>query len=252
MKLAIALPCALAALAFAATGPARADLRRESVQYVGHLRMDLSSSVANWVSGAPSTELAGDVYNNTNPRAHTNFGLAANDLNSIWGDRLATTGTGTLLENDFTVVNSGQSAGVLLSAAFRVALYDAATNAFLGGYTTNPVSFGSGLNPGFYDIITITGLSSLNIPVNTTDVLMVQQVASFTGPANRLGIVSFDPPTIGSSGNTMYIDSADFGPAGYYIIDSPDLIANPGYRLNLGQPVPVDRGSWGRVKALYH
>jgi hypothetical protein len=215
-----------------------------------HVYIDFGTGLQYTPRGT-TTQLAGDVYNNTNPQATANFGFSSTDLASVWGDRVTTTGTGILQENDFTVFNTGASAGTLTGATFNIALNDGSSLAALGGYTTGLVTFGAGLAPGFFSIITVTGLGGLNINVNTTDVLIRQQIATKTGAANRLGIASLDPPTIGSSANTMYISSSTVGPAGYYNIGNPPLNANPGYRINVSAPVPVGLKSWGSVKNLY-
>ena len=161
-----------------------------------------------------------------------------------------TTGQGILQENDFTVYNSSTSAGVLLTASFNIALFDGLSNAPFGGYTTGVVSFGAGLPPGGYSIITVTGLGGLNINVSNVDVLMRQQIAVKTGAANRLGVASLDPPTIGSSANSFYVNASNVGPAGYYSVGAPN--GNPGYRINLSAPTPAGSQSWGSIKALYH
>jgi hypothetical protein len=216
-----------------------------------HVYVDMGTGL-QYTPKHSTIQLAGDVYNNTNPQAAANFGFSSTDLASQWGDRVTTTGTGILQENDFTVFNTGSSAGTLLSATFNIALNDGSSLAALGGYTTGLVTFGSGLPPGFFSIITITGIGGLNINVNTTDVLIRQQIATKTGLANRLGIASLDPPTIGSSSNTMYINSSTVGPAGFYNVGNPPQNANPGYRINLSAPVAASKATWGSVKALYH
>ena len=253
MKLANATFAALAALTLTlgAAGTARAQLDTEPAQYMGHARMDLRGTTSNWVVG-PSAQLAGDVYNNTNPLAAPNFGFSSTDFNSIFGDRVTTTGTGILSENDFTIFNGGGAN--LLTASFNVGLYDAVTSTFLGGYTTGVVNFGAGLPAGQFTVITVTGLTPANINVNTTDVLIVQQVATHTGATTRLGIASLDPPTIGSSANTMYISSSTVngGVAGFYNIGNPPANANPGYRINVSQATPAANKTWGGVKAMYH
>jgi hypothetical protein len=80
---------------------------------------------------------------------------------------------------------------------------------------------------------------------------MRQQVATKTGTANRLGIASLDPPTIGSSSNQMYVNASTVGPAGFYTIGNPPSNANPGYRINLSQPVDAKATTWGAIKADY-
>jgi hypothetical protein len=238
------------------TGAARVALAQEAIAaepaiYAGHYYFDFGTGAMYVPKGGAQTQLAGDVYNNTNPAPAPNFGFSSTDFAAQWGDRLATTGTGILQENDFTVFNS--AGGSLISASFNINLFDGTTLASLGGYTTGTVSFGAGLPAGSFSIITITGLGGLNINVNTTDVIMLQQIAAKTGTTTRLGIASLDPPSIGTSANTMYINASTVGPAGFYNIGTaPNFLnANPGYRVNVNQPVPADTKSWGALKALY-
>jgi len=123
------------------------------------------------------------------------------------------------------------------------------TLAPLGSYSVGPVSWVGGLLAGQYSIITVTGLGGLNVNVGTTDVLMRQQVLSKTGTGNRLGIVSSNPPSIGSSTSSMYINASTVGPAGYYTVTN---VPNPAYRINVSQAVPVTPKSWGAIKAIYN
>jgi hypothetical protein len=255
MKLVKAFALLVAMLALS-TGAARValagnDLVSEPAQFFSHIYYDMGTGAMYVPKGGAATQLAGDVYNNTNPQAPANFGFSSTDFAAEWGDRLATTATGILQENDFTVFNSG-GGGVLNTADVNIGLFDGTAFTLLGGYTTS-VNFG-GLPSGFFSVVTVTGLGGLNINVNTTDVIMLQQIAAKTGTPARLGIASLDPPTIGSSPNTMYINASTVGPAGFYNIGTPPnfLNANPGYRVNVNQPVPANSRTWGSVKALYH
>src|SRR5215470_19695718 len=95
---------AAVALVAVVAAPAMADPSAEPVgQYAGHLYLDLATEQSWWDTGGFGPRLPGDVYNNTNPPAAANFGFSSTDLTSIWGDRVTTTGTGQLQENDFTV-----------------------------------------------------------------------------------------------------------------------------------------------------
>jgi len=248
MRLANAFAAALILLA-GFVGTASAQDEAEEGVYAGHIYIDFGTGLRYEPKGGGYvTQLAGDVYNNTNPLPGTLAALSSTDLAAQWGDRVTTTGTGILQENDFTFYNSGSSAGPVLTASWGIALYNASTNALLGSYSTNPLNFGAGLLAGQFTIITVSGLGGLNINLNTTDVLMVQQVLTKTGTANRLGIVSANPPSIGSSANTMYINSAAQGPAGYYTVAN---VPNPGYRINVSAPVSTTPKSWGAIKAIY-
>ena len=187
------------------------------------------------------------VYDNTASTA--SFAVSSTDLASTWGDELVTTNTGTLSAVIFSLFNSGSSAGPLLTALVRVDFYDAITAAPLGNFQTN-VNFGAGLPAGFYSLVTVTGLDPLVIDLNTSDVIVTQRVVSKTGTASRLGLVSFNPVTVGSSDPDMYISSATVGPAGWYTFTNGP--ANPGWQVSVvTAPVPTEKSSWGKVKNLY-
>jgi hypothetical protein len=220
----------------------------ESNLYYGHAYVDMTTRTVSWNRPITPVLTGTDVYSNV--ASSPEFGISSTDLNAQWGDRVTLTGPGTLDENDFTIYNSGSSAGNLLTVAFVIGFFDGPTFTNLGAYGTVPVDFGTGLPPGYYTFITVTGLSPLaiNLP---TDVIELQAVTDHTGPADRLGIVSLDPPTIGSSIPQMYINAADIGPAGFYNITGYN--ANPGYRINvIPPPTPTHSTTWGRIKSLYH
>lgn len=238
-----------AVLLVAGAGWASADLIAEPAQYYGHAYVDFTTGDATWDFARPSPLAGTDIYSNVLSAA--NFGFSSTSLTSIWGDRVTTVGTGILSEEDFTVFNTLTSVGSLTSATFNLAFFDAVSLASLGGYTTGLVTFSGGLPANSYAIVTIFGLGPANINLNVNDVLVTQQIGVKNGAANRLGIASLDPPTVGSSANTMYINSSTVGPAGYYNIGNPILNANPGYRLNVTAPVPTQAKTWGSVKADY-
>jgi len=235
------------ALAPLAARPAAAQPTPEPAQYLGHVQKDIAAATSFWDPSPPAAEFAGNVYANVATSLHV--GISSTALGSTWGDRVTTTGTGTLLETDFTVFNSPSSAGPLLSATFELGLYDPVSFARRGSFTTGAVGFGAGLPPGAFTIVTATGLSSLGLRIDSRDVLLVQRITATTGTASRLGVVFYDPPSLGASAPSMYVDSPTIGPAGWYTL--PGQSADPGYRIAAGDPVPARPATWGRVKALY-
>lgn len=247
MRLANAFAAALVVLSSVA-GVAMAQNEIETGTFQGHIYIDMGTGLQYSPKGGYVTQVAGDVYNSTNPTSPAIAGVSTTDMNGIYGDRVTTTGTGILQELDFTVYNPASSAGPLASAAFQIGLFDGTTAAGLGGFTTSSVPVA--LNPGFFTIITVTGLSGLNINVNTTDVVVTQKISSRTGTANRQGVALLDPPSIGSSTNTLYISNTST-PAGFYTLGTPPINANAGYRINVQQPVPAATQSWGAIKAFY-
>lgn len=238
----------LAVLALALAAPAFAQVEVEPI-------LGDHGPVIAHAEGAPSRPQAPNmltgIYDNTASAA--NFGFSSTDLTAVWGDRLFTTGTGILSTHAFTIFNTGTSAGVLLTANVGVDFYDSATSTFLGGYTTN-VNFGAGLGLGFYSIVNVPSLDPLLINLTTTDIIVLQTVLSKTGPANRLGIASLNPVTLGASPGSMYIAASTVGGGvpGFYNIGNPPLPANPGYALAVNPPpVSTKPTTWGRLKNLY-
>lgn len=198
---------------------------------------------------APGLAVTSVVYDNTASPAI--YAVSSTDLNALWGDRTLDFGTGVLNNHKFTIFNSGTSAGPLVTATVAVNFYDGVTTLLIGGYTVN-VNFGAGLNPGFYSIVNVTNLDALAINLNVVDVITTQQVGPRTGTASRLGIVSMDPPTVGSSPTSMYVSATTIGggvPGFYTFTNGP---ANPGYQITVTVPtVGVESKTWSGVKGLF-
>lgn len=228
------------------TGEAFAtDLPLERAQYAGHAYVDMQTGNVTWASPDQALLAGVDVYSNI--ASPVVGAISSTDLSSFWGDRVTTTGFGVLSQNDFTIYNSGSSAGPLLTANVVVDFFNFATSTFLGVYTVG-INFGTGIPPGSYTVVSVINLDPAAINLNGNDILEIQYMAATSGTANRLGVASLDPVTVGSSPNTMYINSPTIGPAGFYTLDVP---ANPGYRINTILPVPTQPTTWGKVKSLY-
>lgn len=221
-----AMICA-AALAVAA-GAASASIQGETAQFAGFYTVDYRTGVTTFSDASNSTR-ATTIYSNT--ASAPNFGVSSTDLNSTWGDRVTTTGTGgPVTSQQYTIFNSGSSLGSLLTATVDLLYFNGATNTFINGFA-GTINFGTGLAAGFFSIVTFTGLDGLNMNLPTTDIIMTQKVTAKTGLASRLGIASLNPVNIGSSGPEMYIDSTTIGPAGYYTFSNGP--AQPGYQIDL-------------------
>jgi hypothetical protein len=237
-------------LAVLLAAPALAQIVEEPIGgFHGEVVGDTPGALKNVPQAPPG--FIGVAYDNSASPA--NFGFSSTDLAADWGDRLLLVGSGMLSEHVFTIFNAGTSAGVLLTANVAVDFFDAASATFLGGYTTN-VNFGAGLPVGFYATVTVPGLDPLVINISSTDIIVIQTLLGTTGAANRLGIASLDPITVGTSPISMYIaaSTVNAGTPGFYNIGNPPLPANPGYRLSLvDPPVPAKTSTWGGLKKLY-
>ena len=209
-------------------------------------KLDASNS---HLQGSTTPSVLAVAYDNT--ASPPNFGLSSTDLAAEWGDRTFLVAIGLLSSHKITIFNSGASGGgPLLTAEVGVDFYDGGTNTFIGGYVAQ-ADFGAGLGTGFYAVVSLTGLEPwlIHLP---PDVLVVQRVISHTGAANRLGIASLDPVTVGSSPSSMHIFASTIGGGipGYYTVSNGN--ANPGHQFGLAQlPDRTTSRTWAQLKRLY-
>ncbi len=241
----------LTALALAATSPVAANAQLVLDPVLGfHGVLDaVPIGVPERDPRHQATAAATVVYDNTGSPA--NFGVSSTDPTAVWGDQLLTTDTGLLATHRFTVFNSPTSLGPLLTAQIEVEFLDALSSTTLGGYTVN-VNLGGGLAPGVFALLSVSDLEPQLIVLDNSAIIVRQRVVSRTGNATRLGVVSMDPPTVGSSPSSMYIAAATFGdgvPGFYSFTAGP---ANPGHQLSVSPPpTSTASRSWGELKKLY-
>lgn len=248
-RFATTLSLFLAALALSVAPTLSFAVESEPAENAGDLNIDYVTQSTSTLPSAVQTLSV--VYDNSTAASATLLAFSSTDLASTWGDELFTTAQGTLSNFIFSVYNSGSSLGPLLTANCAISFFDGTTFAPLGGFTTN-VNFGTGLNAGFFSTITVSSLDVLGILLTNTDIIVTQQVLSKTGTANRLGFVSRNAPTVGSSTTSFFASSATVGGgvAGWYTSASGPV--NAIYRVTVADlPVPAKTSSWGRIKSLY-
>jgi len=254
MQRAIALLSIAAVLLFSGAAFA-SNVDSESAQYGGHIWVDASTGNVIHSEGPEGAAPAAGVDIYSNVLSTANAGISSTSLPSIWGDHLLTTGLGIVSQNDFTIYNASPS-GTLTACTVAINFYNFSTSALIGGYTGS-ITFSTALSPGFYSIVTFINLETLSTPINltTNDIVITQNLLTKTGAATRFGVVSIDPPTIGTSPVTMYISSATIGGGvpGYYqlAVSGVPVNTNPGYRINALSPVATEPTTWGKVKSLY-
>ncbi len=225
--------CALSLAA--AAGSASAGLAAESVNqqnYAGMRSIDIhGNSVSNPRGGTT-------VFTNLQAGFTANAAFSSTDLTAVFGDQLATVGTGRLQEFSFTLFNSGTSAGVLNSAEVAINFFRASDSSLIGGFNVNTGEIN--LGTGFFTTLNVTGLDGLGIQLDTTDIIVTQSVNSLVGGATRLGLVSATPVTIGSSIPQLYIDASTVngGTPGFYNITSGGnpISFNVGYQVVVPAP----------------
>jgi|CXWL01.1.fsa_nt_gi hypothetical protein len=196
----------------------------------------------------PRPAVTAIMYDNTASAANT--GISSTDLLATFGDRVLPVGFGVLSSQTVTLFNSGSSAGPIFTATIVVQIFDGITNVLIGAYSAN-VDFATGLNPGFYSLITVTTLDPFAINLNVPDLIVTQTVTQFTGTATRFGIASLTPPTVGSSPPSMYCQAVTIGGGipGFYNFGVP---TDPGYQLLVTVPtVGNEASTWSVLKGLY-
>jgi hypothetical protein len=240
---------ATAVLAVLAVAPVRAQLTPEAVSgFSGRIQATPDGAALKGHSGG-TINVATIVYDNTASAA--NFGVSSTDLASIWGDELVMLSGGPITDHVFSIFNSGSSPGPLLTCTAQVSFYDGPSSVLLGTYNVN-LNFGAGLAPGFFTLVGVNGLGASGIVLGS-DVIVTQRITALTGTANRLGIASLNPPTVGASPASMYISSATIGGgvAGFYTFGNGP--ANPANQVTVDlTPVGTKSSTWGAIKRLYH
>ena len=219
----------------ALSGQALAGLAAESVgqhQNAGVRSIDMHGNATGNVRGGTT------VFTNLQAGFTANAAFSSTDLTAVFGDQLATVGTGRLQEFSFTLFNSGTSAGVLNSAEVAINFFRASDSSLIGGFNVNTGAIN--LGTGFFTTLNVTGLDGLNINLDTTDIIVTQSVLSLVGSASRLGLVSANPVSIGSSVPALYIDASTVGGgvAGFYNITSggTPISFNAGYQVVVPTP----------------
>lgn len=213
-----AILCASLCVALTSAAVA-APLEAETAKAWGEINVNLAgaSEVSTLVYDNMPADLAG-----------ANAGFSSTDLTAVFGEPLDLTGTGVLSEHSFAIFNSGSSAGPLTSATATLLFYvndnPTGLGTFIGGYNTNLTFGGGGLAAGFFGTVNVTGLEGLGIDLSpNTSIVVTQQLSNIAGGANRLGVVSFPTPIVGSNPfSGMFIDASTVngGVPGYYNITS--------------------------------
>ncbi len=232
--------CALSVAAL--SGTAHAGLVAESVgqlQNAGTHSIDIHGN-ATGPRGATT------VFTNLQSGFTANAAFSSGDLSAVFGAQVSTIGTGRLQDFSFTLFNSGAAGGgALTSAQVAIDFYRVSDGSLIGGFNVNTGAIN--LNTGFYTTLNVNGLGDLGINIDTTDIIVTQSVLSSVGAANRLGLVSASPVSIGSALPQLYIDAADVGggAAGFYNITSggAPIVFNAGYQIVV--PAPASAGLLG-------
>ncbi len=219
----------------AACGGASAGLIAESVsnlQHAGERTIDVHGNLVSAVRGNPI------VYSNLQSGFTADRAFSSTDLTAVFGDQLTTAGTGTLQDFSFNLFNSGTSAGTLTSATVSFSFFRVSDGGALGSFNVNTGTIA--LNAGFFTTFNVTGLGGLGVNLDSTDIIVLQTVTALTGAANRLGVVSTTPNSVGSAVPQLYIDASTVGGGvpGFYNITASGVAVpfTVGYQISVPAP----------------
>jgi hypothetical protein len=169
------------------------------------------------------------VYDSLDTAPTTGVSDSSSGGSPIHGDTLTLSLPGTLGNFGISLYNSISSAGPIMTGTTTVKFYDN-TIPYTSGPINNPLlgtatfswNFGSsGLAPQFYSTKTVD-LSGLNI-VLPQSILITQQFNQTSGTSTAWGVVSFSNSAVGSSPNTVYVNSIA-RPSGLYTVSGPGQI----------------------------
>lgn len=212
-------------------------------QFHNHTTVDLSTGHTISASGTV-------VYDNT-PSA-PNGGISSGNLATIWGDTLNMTGSGRLQEMTLTIFNStsGGNVGNYVSSNLAVSFQRLSDSSLIGGFNGTLDFSGDPLPPGFYSLITFTGLDSLALDIDTADVIVTQQLANVAGGTTRMGVVSLNPVVIGGSPVSFYMDDPSAPPAGFYTVNGGATPIQLGYLVSVPEPAVMSVLALGGLLGL--
>jgi hypothetical protein len=186
---------------------------------------------------------------------------AGNVITTLVADDLTPAGGyGGLNVNTFTFSVANLS-GATVTARARVRFYlnDGAAGGpgtLVTGFSFTAIAFPAGV--GLYTA-TLTGTMNLPIVPFWAGITFDNNTGATGATAAQLNLLGqgiFDPPTVGSSGDTFFQTSA----AGSFLASNPAgafgnfggvPVANFGWKFDVEQPVPAMPSTWGRVKSLY-
>jgi len=198
------------------------------------------------------------VYDNLTTSATAGYS-EPNANNPIFGDSLTLTQGGPLAGASFSLYNSGSggNTGAILAGTMELKFYDN-TTPYSGGALSLPLlgtvdfnldlSGSGGLPAGYYSTFTSGDLSSLGITL-PQNILVTQQFTETSGASTRNGFILFGNPTVGSSPNTVYLNSTATA-AGLYTFSNN--AGQAGFTIQVTpEPATLTLAGLGIAAALY-
>lgn len=158
----------------------------------------------------------------------------------------------------FSVANFGASA-TTARARVRFYLPDGAgggPGTYFTGFSFNPIAFPVGVT--LYST-TLAGQMTMPAGAFWAGMTFDNNTGGTGATAAQLDLLGqgiFNPPTVGSSADIMYVTTAagsftSNAPAGAFNDFGGNPVASFGWKFDADLPVPATPSTWGRVKSLY-
>ncbi len=241
---------ALAAVSLVAL-PALAADGLESAKFAGAWKVDLATNTQVFVPAdqylrrtSESVVALDSLPGSPTPSVNAGFSQATANL-PAFGDDYTLAAGGSLNEMTFSIFNSGSAASgtptPMTAINAVINFYD--SNTFAGAAVSTPLgSFGSTfsfgaapLAPGFFTLLTVTGITGVSLP-SSGPVLITQQLNP-TG-STRHGIISIGAPVVGTTGGSDFYQRGNPTPAeGFYTSGTTPL--NVSYELIVPEPATL-------------
>lgn len=235
------------------------------------------------VRGQATVEAPSGFGTNVATLAYSNVGFFTGSTITNGGATLQGANTITTLVADDCTPLGGTGGLPVIGFTFSVANLNGAAATFRprvrfwnadgaggapGSYYSNPAAVGFSFNPITLNGLTITLLTAtlapnqFNMPAGTfwagtTFDNNNGATGATAGVLNNLAQGIFDPPSVGSSADLVFITSAAGSfftipnPAGSFLSTGTTPPANLAWEFVVDAPVPAQSTSWSRVKSLY-
>jgi hypothetical protein len=241
---------AVAAVSFV-TLPALASDGLEPAKFAGAWTVDLATNTQVFVPAseyvrrtAESVVALDSLPGSPTPAPNAGFSQPTANL-PVFGDDYTLAAAGSLTEMTFSIFNSNSNVSgtptPMTAINATINFYD--SNTFAGAALSTPLgSFGTTfsfgafpLSPGFFTLLTVTGISGVSLP--SVDPVLITQQLNPTG-STRHGVVSIAAPVVGTTGgNDFYLAGNPTPAEGFYTSGTTPI--NVSYKLVVPEPATL-------------
>ena len=218
---------------------AYADMTAEPAEYGGAWTAIYGSAISEHtpaLAGGPESSV---ILNSIPGTVNVAFSHPTSEQ-PLFGDDYTVATGGVLQSMQLSLFNSASTTNgtptPITFASIEVSFFSGAEQDFLDSFVASFDFSAFPLAPGFYTILTVTGLDALNMDIPAGLVTIVQD-ATLTG-STRHGFVSVASPSVGTSGGTEFLFGANDITLGWYNLTN-DPPVNVSYELTVPEPASL-------------